>query len=638
MSKAPLRTPFTLLRNSVAGAVSGTPGANRRRPSIARTVFAFAVAAAALLAAPPGARAQTHEQLGTLERESVDEALAARGLLPDPAPQGKPIGAIHVVTLEVFSQRDLFFDWFNIFHRTTREEMIRREALFRPGEPYDQTIIDETIRYLQSPDLTSTVAILPVKSPTEGKVDVLIVTRDVWSLRFNTNFEYQQGDLIYLTTSLSENNLFGWRKSVALVLDMDQGAIAVGPTYVDRNIAGTRLRLSTQLRALFSRDEREAEGSSSSTTLTYPLYALASRWGGSASFGHSDGVARVFQGNQLRTVTIMGQDLPWKYRVQQLSASTSVSHQVRSARAVHRVGLGYGVATVRPSFTSDFPPDTVPPDPMTPSLREQFALEVFPLSQRVAAVSMDYGVSTPVWVTYRDLDTFDLREDRQVGPSAGASVSRAADIIGSDVTYVGVGGSAGWTLTLGGGLQAISAGWGARIQSGEVTDQVFSGSAYVASPVIKRVLRLVASAGATARVDDTQRYSYVLGGANGLRGYAVGDFFTARTLVDKASAIAHLEARSMAFKVLSLRLGGLLFYDVGGVSTPTTPVGTPAARAIDALKSIALFHDFGFGLRLLIPQFNAYVIRFDWAFATQNTDLTRAGWPGRISLGFSQIF
>ncbi|HET6284150.1 MAG TPA: hypothetical protein VFH73_24545, partial [Polyangia bacterium] len=267
------------------------------------------------------ARAQAYEQLGTLEKEAVDEALAARGLVVEPAPKGKTIRTIHVVTLEVFAKRDLFFDWFNIFHRTTREEMIRREALFRPDQPYDQAVVDETTRYLQSPDLTSTVAILPVRSATPGEVDVLIVTRDVWSLRFNTDGEFQQGHLIFLSTSLSENNILGWRKQFSMGLVMDQGVMSVGPTYIDRNIAGTRLTLSSSLRARFARDGGASEGSSSSTSIQYPLYSLASRWGAGVSFGHLDGIQRRFQENQLRKVSVLGQDLDSKYHLQQLSAA-----------------------------------------------------------------------------------------------------------------------------------------------------------------------------------------------------------------------------------------------------------------------------------------------------------------------------
>ena len=61
-------------------------------------------------------------------------------------------------------------------------------------------------------------------------------------------------------------------------------------------------------------------------------------------------------------------------------------------------------------------------------------------------------------------------------------------------------------------------------------------------------------------------------------------------------------------------------------------------RTLVKVSAIVPKHDAGVGLRWLIPQLNSTVIRIDWAFATQSTTLTRAGFPGRASAGFQQIF
>jgi hypothetical protein len=60
--------------------------------------------------------------------------------------------------------------------------------------------------------------------------------------------------------------------------------------------------------------------------------------------------------------------------------------------------------------------------------------------------------------------------------------------------------------------------------------------------------------------------------------------------------------------------------------------------AAPSFASMVAYHDFGVGLRWLIPQLNSTVIRVDWAFATQDAPLTRAGFPGRVSAGFLQAF
>src|SRR5262249_3391684 len=155
------------------------------------------------------------------------------------------------------------------------------------GGRYDQALVEESTRNMQAPqsltlatgrtftgpDLSSVVVMVPIVSPRPGTVDVLVVTRDLWSLRFNTNFEFQQNTLSLLQTSLPENTLFGWRKSLAFNFNMDLGAFSVGPTYFDPNIHGTRLTLLASASAFYGRDSHSYEGNVETVSVHYPLYA-----------------------------------------------------------------------------------------------------------------------------------------------------------------------------------------------------------------------------------------------------------------------------------------------------------------------------------------------------------------------------
>ena len=85
-----------------------------------------------------------------------------------------------------------------------------------------------------------------------------------------------------LDTSLSENNLFGWRKFLSVGFVLDLGKYGIGPTYFDPNIAGTRLQLWANALAFYTRDSGAYEGNSETLSLVYPLYSLASRWGAAA--------------------------------------------------------------------------------------------------------------------------------------------------------------------------------------------------------------------------------------------------------------------------------------------------------------------------------------------------------------------
>jgi hypothetical protein len=570
--------------------------------------------------------------LGRLEQESVDEALAAYGLRVDPAPEGKVIRAIHISNQEVFSRRDWWFQFLNHFHRTTRDPVLRRELLMKPGDRYDEAIAEETTRNLQTlatltvagrlftpPELSSVVAIVPVVSPRPGTVDLLVVTRDVWSLRFNTNFEFQQGTLITLQTSLSENNLFGWRKFLSLELDADQGSFAVGPTYFDPNIHGTRLQLYAVTELTFARDTYNEEGNIETVSLRYPLYSLASRWGAAVDVNHQNVVIRSFQGLQLRPVPVevapRGVALvPYMFRRDITTVDVS---GVRSfgTDVIQRVSLGYLVdsraSSVLPNFQFD------------PAIAASFLNQVAPMPETRSEPYVRYQMFTPRYVVFRDLNTFDLRENRQLGPSLQLRVGYGLPALGATYRGPSFGGIAGFAAAPRGSFEQAQVQVGARLPStgmysGEVIDQFLKATLYVATPILARTVRLVLSSELDAVRNDTARTLFFLGGSTGLRGYIIGEF------QGTAMSISHAELRTVALPIFSQRFGALLFVDVGD--------------AAPSVSQLTAYEDVGAGLRWLIPQLNSSVLRFDWAFALRDGPFTRAGWPGRFSAGFEQVF
>jgi hypothetical protein len=581
-------------------------------------------------------------KLGRLEQESVNDALVDLGIRVEAHPDGKTVRAIHVVNQEVFSRRDWWLQWFNIFHRTTRGYIIERELLIHPGQPYDAALVEESLRNLQStsgisvggtpfpaPDLSSVIVILPIAVPapatapagasTPGQVDLLVVTRDVWSLRFNTNFEFQQSTLSLLATSLSENNLFGWRKFLSYGLSLDLAAVWTGPTYFDPNVAGTRLTLYASASAYYTRSTGDYEGNAEAVALAYPLYSLASRWGGAFEVAHGDTLARRFRGTGPRVVNLIDLDgdaffpslvpVPYVYRRKVLSADASVVRQFSGARVVQRVTVGHHVDSRSYEVPADFPA----PDQATLFLRT-----IAPVPETRSEPYIQYDFYTPRFAVYRDLNTFDLRENAVLGPTVTARVAFGTPALGADFRAIPLSLSASWHFAPARGLASVSLSAAARLRDRVFIDQSLGARAYFASPLLHRWLRIVASAAAGTIRNDTQRGAFILGGDTGLRGYAIGDF------QGTSDVIGHVELRTTPLAIFSQRIGGLIFYDVGDATT--------------SLSAIVPKHDAGLGLRWLIPQLNSTVIRVDWAIATQSTPLTRAGLPGRVSGGFQQIF
>jgi hypothetical protein len=588
-------------------------------------------------AARSGAR-----QLGALEQESVDDALAGLKLAIDPAPHGKRIGRVHVVVQPVFSRRDGIFQWLNYAHRTTRPWALERELLLEPGQLWDESLVDESTRRIQSqpgyliagrqlfqPDLSSVVAIVPAKSAAADRVDLVLVTRDLWSLRTNNDFEFQRDTLILFQTSLSENNLFGWRKFASFGFGFDQGAFNYGPSYVDPNIRGTRLRLWAAALLYASRETGRHEGDDEMVSLQYPLYSLASRWGASLDVLHQSVVPRVFRGNDLRLVDLTGtpevESIPYLYRRRSVTVDANVARSF-PGNVIQRVSGGVLVERRRSEVLPEFAGDA--------ATARLFLDQWAPIGEQRSEPYLRYEAFTPRYVVFRDFGTFDLREVRQVGFLLRARVAEGLPELGADFRALGVGATAGLAHSAAGSFVSITFGAAARLRhrDGRWIDQTATVAAFAATPLIEGLFRIVASIEFDGKRGDTSRTPFVVGGASAartyhigepsgacaLRGYEIGEF------IGNAAFAGHLELRTAARTFGSQRVGALAFYDVG--------------HAAPSFADLMPHNNVGLGVRWMIPQLNASTVRIDWAVPLQDGVLTRVGMPGRFSAGFQQAF
>jgi hypothetical protein len=300
------------------------------------------------------------------------------------------------------------------------------------------------------------------------------------------------------------------------------------------------------------------------------------------------------------------------YRQHTAGITSGVARAFPRSWLVQRITVGNEFGLNRPDFLPNFPEQ----------FREAFAAKYFRKSERRSSLYLQYEAFTPRYRTLRNLDTFDLGEDVRLGPSVRLKVGRASTWLGSERDFLSLLAEAHLRLGLGGGFQEVWASWQSRKYSEGWVDQRVEGNLLVMTPVLARAVRLVAEGSVVSMIENVHGDPITAGALEGLRGYPVNAF------IGYSRYLAHLEVRSLGLPVFSLRLGGLVFADAG--------------HAAEAWKGLQLYGDGGAGLRLLIPQLNAEVLRCDWAFPFRGyqtgSGTLRAGWPGRLSCGFRQAF
>lgn len=567
------------------------------------------------LACPPGLVYGEESGLGALgdyERQAVEKVIENNGWRVASSPSGREIEEVHVVTLPVFSRRDGdLLQWFNRLHATTEPDVIRREVLLEPGDKWEGDKARETERNLRNPTFTSLAVVLPLERESDTKIDVLVVTRDIWSLRTNTDFEYQNGILSNLYVSASEHNLLGRHKSIGAAFEMDQGAFGFGPQYYDPNVLGTHVQFYSQARVEFERATGDFEGTSSDTQIAYPLWNLDRTWGADLQVTHADEVVREFRENRLLpyddpdTTTV--ETVPYRYRNRTFDAEGRV-HYAIGEKVEHRFSAGWRFNLQEPELPPDFPRDA--------ALREAFRRDVLPPRERNSGPLVGYYVFQPTWRTYRNINTFDLPEEEQVGPYLQLEGAPILETFGSLSNFVELTGTAGWLIDIvRDGYFWFGGSATTRLRGERPTDNYLYGFARLATPDAWRIARFVARARADVYLRDRQNRLLFAGGQSGLRGFGIGAF------AGEARFLGNVELRSMPLKAWFTRVGALLFWDVG--------------HAAPSVEQLELTHDIGIGLRLLIPQANTVPARLDWAIPL---DPRLPPFPGRISLGFGQIF
>lgn len=167
-----------------------------------------------------------------------DETLLARNAV---------IGDIIIRINDIFDTEDPAEDnWsfraVNKIHPKTRPIVVQRDLLFKRGDRYDPTVIHESERILRGRRFFYDADIQVIRYNADNTVDLVVTTRDVWTLRAGANFDRAGGANNY-SLAVEDTNILGTGKEFHLEYESTVDRSGTLVSYFDPNMRGSRVRL-----------------------------------------------------------------------------------------------------------------------------------------------------------------------------------------------------------------------------------------------------------------------------------------------------------------------------------------------------------------------------------------------------------
>jgi hypothetical protein len=364
--------------------------------------------------------------------------------------------------------------------------------------------------------------------------------------------------------------------------------------------------LQQRASVVLGRDSHHLEGGAAAVRLGQPFFSLASERAFEVEALWRVRPERVFQGAAVRELLgADGTSVPDAFYVRELSLS---AWDMQGSPGAFRVEVGGGAG----AYTHLYRPPSGLSTAQQLVLREQ----ALPRSEDAAWVGARLRGFHTTYRVLRDVDTFALPEDLQIGLLVRAELRLAA----SRPAFAEMWSSARYRYLLGDALFTASAAGSLRGLLGGDGEDLVNRRAAVELSVVSPWLgigRLVARGSFHVRAADLDKTVLFLGGGNGLRGLAPEALQGTRIL------LMNLEYRTRPVEIATLHVGGVLFWDAGSAwGTAISPFPQ------------SLAHTVGLGLRALFPQFDVEPIRIDFGFVLEGPSPPPLE---RFSASFGQI-
>jgi hypothetical protein len=232
-------------------------------------LFGFAVLAAAI--SEPGLAAKFTDQ----EHTRIEEPRPAD--VPSDAEleaAGAIIGKVDLDIRNIFDQSDPretngLFRLANRLHIRTKRSSIQAQLLFASGDKYRARKLAETERALRLLTYVYDARVVPVRY-VDGKVDVKVITKDVWTLSPGISFG-RAGGTNSTNFNLQDTNFLGWGKTLQVSRGSTVDRTSDTVAWTDPNVFGSRWTSAVTY-------SDSSDGFQHSLQVIRPFYSLDAPW------------------------------------------------------------------------------------------------------------------------------------------------------------------------------------------------------------------------------------------------------------------------------------------------------------------------------------------------------------------------
>jgi outer membrane protein assembly factor BamA len=232
-------------------------------------LLALTVLAAAL--SEPAAAAKLTDKEHTRIEEPRPPDLPSDGELEA---AGAVIGNIDIDIRNIFDESDAreangLFQLANHLHIRSKRSTIKAQLLFASGDKYLARKLAETERALRLQTYIYDARVVPVRY-VDGKVDIKVITKDVWTLSPGLSFG-RAGGSNSTNFNLQDSNFLGWGKTLEVSHGSTVDRTSDTVEWSDPNVLGSRWTSD-----LIYADS--SDGMQRSLKVARPFYSLDAPW------------------------------------------------------------------------------------------------------------------------------------------------------------------------------------------------------------------------------------------------------------------------------------------------------------------------------------------------------------------------